>query len=106
MVVRKNKWLCIALLLLLCLPVWSTSLSEQIEQEAQTIEKYAQDLKSAEQKLENAEMSLQTLQADFKTLQKDYEKSQRKCKNWKRSLIIIIPASLLTGILIGVSIDK
>lgn len=94
--------------ILLSLPSFAGSLSEQIEKEVNDLEKLKtnyeyveQKLMASEQDLANAEQSLQTVTKDLQAVSKDYEQSQKKLRRWKISFAVAVPISLITGYLLG-----
>lgn len=97
---------CILLLqpCIFCTP----TLSEKIEAEVielqnlkQNYEEVEKRLQKSEEDLQNVETSYQVVTKDLQELSKDYEESQKRLKFWRRSLMIAIPVSFVTGYLIG-----
>lgn len=113
----KNRRCVFLLLILLLLPFHgysqSGSLSERIESEITQLEILNENYKQVEKQLEESEKNLALVEESLQKAMKDsmelsaaYEKSQKKLKFWRISLTIAIPASLVTGFVIGACISN
>ena len=104
---RCSSFLFCILLLQPCI-FCTPTLSERIEAEATELQNLKQNYEEVEKRyqkleedLQNVETSYQVVTKDLQALSKDYEQSQKKLKFWRRSLMIAIPVSFVTGYIIG-----